>query len=41
MKLQIIIVFMVCLLIVGTAFIFIVEDNSDIANNTEEAEEDI
>jgi len=40
MKLQTIIVFIVCLLIIGTAFIFIVEDNSDIANNIEETEED-
>lgn len=40
MKLQTIIVFIVCLLIVGTAFIFIVEDNSDIANNIAETEED-
>ena len=40
MKLQTIIVFIVCLLIVGTALIFIVEDDSDITNNAEEIEDD-
>jgi len=38
MKLQTIIVFMVCLLIVGTAFILIIDEDTDKTNNIEETE---